>query len=243
MLRESAQNREPQAVPEEDLPEAATGEEQKTTETPEPSETAVVEQAGVEAADAVLRLEKELEDARDLADEYLRQLQRLQAEFDNYRRRMLKEQSRWSENAVSSFAGRILPVVDNLERALAAADPDSESTLKQGVEMILRMLLDALKAEGIETIESVGTPFDPAVHEAVLQEESTDHFDGQVMEELQKGYKSRSKILRPSLVKVARSPNKEGRDGDESTATTQGDRRENEHPEEEGEYHEQSSGN
>ena len=150
------------------------------------------------------RLRQELEAARREAGERLEQLQRLQADFTNYRRRMIQEQARWRQQAVGDFVRELLPVVDNLERALAAGrDGDP---LKEGVALVHRQLLDTLRQAGVEPIDAAGQTFDPRLHEAMAREE-TDRFpDGQVIEVFQRGYLYQGRTLRPALVKVAVAP-------------------------------------
>jgi molecular chaperone GrpE len=152
----------------------------------------------------IAELEAELERRGRLCDEYLASLQRLKADFDNYRRRMMQEQARWQELAVGEFVAGLLPVVDNLERALSASG-DAEA-IRQGVELTLRQFRDVLRQAGVEPMEAAGRPFDPAFHEAMAQVETDEHPDGHVIDELRKGYLFRKQVLRPALVRVARSP-------------------------------------
>ncbi len=137
----------------------------------------------------------------DRAEEYLGALQRLKADFDNYRRRVNQDQGRWGEMAVAGFVVQVLPVVDNLERALGAAG-DSAS-VRQGVELTLRQLREVLSGVGVQPMESVGTPFDPARHEAVARGPASGMAPGTVAEEYRKGYLLRDEVLRPALVRVA----------------------------------------
>lgn len=135
------------------------------------------------------------------AAERLEQLQRLQADFTNYRRRMMQEQARWREQAIGDFVRTLLPVVDNLERALQAGrDGDP---LKEGVAMVHRQFLDVLRQVGVEPMEAEGKPFDPRLHEAVAREETDRVPDGHVIEVYQRGYLYQGRTLRPALTKVA----------------------------------------
>jgi molecular chaperone GrpE len=141
---------------------------------------------------------------RQRAAEYLDALQRLKADFDNYRRRMLSEQGRWQENAVGAFLATLLPVVDNLERAVAAAG-DAEA-VRQGVELTLRQLREVLAKAGLEPMEAVGQTFDPTRHEAMAQVESAAHREGEITAEFRRGYLFKGQVLRPALVQVAKAP-------------------------------------
>ncbi|OLN30484.1 nucleotide exchange factor GrpE [Desulfosporosinus metallidurans] len=151
-----------------------------------------------------LTLEAELAQAKAKAEEHYDHLLRLQAEFDNYRKRTLKEKTEIIKYASERLVGELLPVLDNFERAASAAqiNPDFTS-FSQGVEMILRQLQTALSKEGLKAMDAVGQPFDPNLHDAVLRVDSEEHPENTVVEELQKGYFLKEKVLRPSMVKVS----------------------------------------
>lgn len=152
----------------------------------------------------IMTLEAELAQAKAKAEENYDRLQRLQAEFDNYRKRTLKEKTEITKYASERLVGELLPVLDNFERATSAAQTNSDfSSLSQGVEMILRQLQTALGKEGLKAMDAVGQPFDPNLHDAVLRVESDEHPENTVVEELQKGYYLKDKVLRPSMVKVS----------------------------------------
>ncbi len=155
-------------------------------------------------AEKILTLEAELAQAKAKAEEHYDHLQRLQAEFDNYRKRTLKEKTEIIKYASERLVGELLPVLDNFERAASAAqiNPDFTS-FSQGVEMILRQLQTALSKEGLKAMDAVGQPFDPNLHDAVLRVDSEEHPENTVVEELQKGYFLKEKVLRPSMVKVS----------------------------------------
>jgi molecular chaperone GrpE len=150
-------------------------------------------------------LEDELEQARRRAAEYLDHLQRLQAEFANYRKRVLKEQTRAVEMAAAPLVHRMLEVLDDFELALASAgqQPDLER-FRKGVELVYAKLVDSLKGEGLERIEAEGKPFDPNEHEALMQ---TGEGDGElhVAEVFRQGYRLRGLVIRPAGVRVERS--------------------------------------
>lgn len=151
-----------------------------------------------------MTLEAELVQAKAKADEHYNHLMRLQAEFDNYRKRTQKEKTEIIKYASERLVAELLPVLDNFERAASSAqlNPDF-SAFSQGVDMIFRQLQTALNKEGLKAIEAMGQPFDPNLHDAVLRVESDEHPENTVVEELQKGYYLKEKVLRPSMVKVS----------------------------------------
>jgi molecular chaperone GrpE len=152
-----------------------------------------------EAVDASDELRRERDALQD-------RLLRTAAEFDNYRKRVERERRDVAAFAAADVMLDLLPIVDNLERALQAtpgADPDS---LHRGVELIHRQMLDLLSKRGVRRIEALGADFDPNLHEAVVHEPSDAHREGEVMEELRGGYTLADRLLRPSMVKVARRP-------------------------------------
>jgi molecular chaperone GrpE len=146
----------------------------------------------------------ELEEAKRQAAEYLDHLQRLKAEFENYRKRVLKEQTRAIELASEDLVLKLLAVLDDFELALVAAEqkPDFEKFL-QGVEMVYAKLVDTLRSEGLEKIEAKGKPFDPELHEALFQA-GDDEGEPYVAEVLRNGYTLKGKVARPAGVKVDR---------------------------------------
>ena len=151
-----------------------------------------------------LTLKAELAKAKALAEEHYSQLQRLQADFDNYRKRTQKEKTELIKYASERLVGELLPVLDNFDRAVSAAKVNLDFTsFSQGVEMILRQMQTALSTEGLKVMEAVGQPFDPNLHEAVLRVESEEYPENTVVEEVQKGYYLKEKLLRPCMVKVS----------------------------------------
>ena len=145
---------------------------------------------------------------------------RLRADFDNYRKRTERERAEIERYALADALRELLPVVDNLERALGAQGGQGDSNdLRRGVEMIVRQLQEVLKRYGLSPIPAVGERFDPAVHEAVFQEESDLVAAPTVAAELQRGYRLNDRLLRPSLVKVAVP--RETTDDDSSSASSQ----------------------
>ena len=139
----------------------------------------------------------------ELNDKYLR----LAAEFDNFRRRTLKERQDLLNYATENLIKELLPTVDNLERALSHAGEQKEASdsenLSEGVELTYRSLLQALEKSGVRAVETEGCPFDPKVHEALRQSPSEDHEPGTILEVYQKGYLLKDRLLRPALVSVA----------------------------------------
>jgi molecular chaperone GrpE len=135
-------------------------------------------------------------------DEYLDALQRLKAEFDNYRKRAARDQERLAAQAHERLVKELLPVLDDLERALAAAEEHEEAQLEEGVRLVHRALVDALQKEGLAEIETDGQ-FDPHVHEALLSQPDDEREAGAILDVLQKGYRIGDKVVRPARVIVA----------------------------------------
>lgn len=141
-------------------------------------------------------LEKEL---AELNDRFIR----VQADYDNFRRRTKQEKEATAKYRAQSLIEQLIPAIDNFDRALGMkAESEESKSLLQGMEMVYRQLTEALKSEGLEVIESVGQNFDPHYHQAVMQIESDEYEPNQVVEELQKGYKLKDRVIRPSMVKV-----------------------------------------
>ncbi|WP_425057577.1 Protein GrpE [Sporomusa carbonis] len=136
-----------------------------------------------------------------LLDEMTDRYKRLQADFDNFRRRTRQEKEELSAVVAERIISELLPVVDNFERALGSAATDVNN-LSTGVQMIFRQLNSVLSKLGVEPINAVGTNFDPAQHEAVMRVEDVSQPDGMIIEELQKGYRINGRVIRPSMVKV-----------------------------------------
>jgi len=143
-----------------------------------------------------------LTEAERQRDEYLDALQRLKAEFDNYRKRVVRDQQELAARAAERLVSALLPVVDDLERALEAAAKHEEATLEEGVRLVHRALADALAREGLAEIETDG-PFDPHTQEALLSQPSEAE-EGTVIEVLQRGYKLGDRVLRPARVVISK---------------------------------------
>src|SRR6267378_3583840 len=140
-------------------------------------------------------------------DALLDRLARLQAEFDNARKRAVREQQQFREFAAADVIKNFLPILDSFERALkAGGDSNSNSNdFRNGIELIYRQFQDALQKIGVQPIVSVGPPFDNRVHEAVEMVDTTEIPDHHVLDELQRGYKYKDRLLRPAMVRVARN--------------------------------------
>lgn len=152
-------------------------------------------------------LQEDPEQVRAERDEYRDRWLRSVAEFDNYRKRVERERRELVEFAAADLIRELLPLVDDLERALAAEVPadasDAVKGYRAGVELIHKQILELLKKRGVTPIEALGADFDPHLHQAVMREASAEHRDGEVIAELRRGYKLGDRLLRPSMVKVA----------------------------------------
>lgn len=167
-------------------------------ETAETTEETVVQEAPVEdeSTDTIAELEAKLDQSEE---KYLR----LYAEFENYKKRTRQELDTERTYRAQSVLRDILPAIDNIERALAQqGESDEFKSLHKGVEMVYDSLLHSLKENGLEVIEALDQPFDPNLHQAVMQDSDSSKDSGIVLEELQKGYKLKERVLRPSMVKV-----------------------------------------
>lgn len=150
--------------------------------------------------------DSELQKLKAERDSLLDRLARMQAEFENARRRTIKEQQEFRDYAAADVIKSLLPVLDSFERALHAK-PDA-AEFRNGVDLIYKQLQTALGKLSVQAIAAKGEPFDPHYHEAIEMVETTDAPDHQVIEELQRGYKFKDRLLRPAMVKVARNPGK-----------------------------------
>jgi len=165
---------------------------EETTETSEP-----VEEASENDGDSkVAELEKKLQEAEA---KYVR----LYADFDNYRRRVKLDAEAAQKYRAQSLVTNLLPALDNFDRAInSTTETDETKPLLQGMNMVLTSILSALKEEGVEVIESVGQEFDPHVHQAIMQDNNEEYGSNIIVEEFQKGYKLKDRVIRPSMVKV-----------------------------------------
>ncbi|WP_424162798.1 nucleotide exchange factor GrpE [Bacillus amyloliquefaciens] len=148
-------------------------------------------------------LQHQIDELQGLLDEKENKLLRVQADFENYKRRSRLEMEAAQKYRSQNVVTEILPALDNFERALQVeAESEQTKSLLQGMEMVRRQLMDALEKEGVEAIEAVGQEFDPNLHQAVMQVEDENFGSNIVIEELQKGYKLKDRVIRPSMVKV-----------------------------------------
>jgi len=145
-----------------------------------------------------------LEEMRREKDALHERLLRTAAEFDNYRKRVDRERREFMDQTTADVVAGLLPIVDNFERAMQAPDTPESDALRKGVEMIHRQMLELLRKHGVEPIQALGADFDPNFHQAVFHEASDAHREGEVMEELQRGYMLRDRLVRPAMVKVAK---------------------------------------
>lgn len=196
--------------------EAPSPVESGATPEPEDAGTAAVEAA--DSGEAASSMEAELErlgaeaaGMRDLA-------QRTRAEFENYRKRMERERADLLRQAGFEVVKEVLPVLDNLERAILASESSPEEQFRAGVEIIHRQFKEILTRMGLTEVESEGKPFDPHLHEAVSRVETSDHPEGTVVEVFQKGYSFKDRLVRPAMVAVAQSPAGGGPKGDDLSA-------------------------
>ncbi|MFH1126842.1 MAG: nucleotide exchange factor GrpE [archaeon] len=151
-------------------------------------------------------LKKELEKKEQAINDYINQIKRTQADFENYRKRIEKEQDQSSQREVEKLAGNMLCIIDNLERALDASKKNHDlEALTKGIDMTHKNLIDILTKVGLKPIECIGNEFDPHMHEAIMTIESKDHKDNTVYEELEKGYVLKNKVIRPAKVKVVKN--------------------------------------
>ncbi|MCD8501261.1 MAG: nucleotide exchange factor GrpE [Bacillaceae bacterium] len=163
----------------------------------------VMEQEIIEEEPLLSEEEQKIANLEQQVNELNNRLLRVQADYDNFRRRSREEKEAASKYRAQSLIEDLLPVLDNFDRALNVnVESEETKSLLQGVEMVYRQLNDALKNEGLTLIESVGQSFDPYYHQAVMQVESDEHESNQVVEELQKGYQLKDRVIRPAMVKV-----------------------------------------
>ncbi|HEA0023255.1 TPA: nucleotide exchange factor GrpE [Staphylococcus aureus] len=147
--------------------------------------------------------DQKINELQQLADENEEKYLRLYAEFENYKRRIQKENEINKTYQAQGVLTDILPAIDNIERALQIeGDDETFKSLQKGVQMVHESLINALKDNGLEVIKTEGEAFDPNIHQAVVQDDNPDFESGEITQELQKGYKLKDRVLRPSMVKV-----------------------------------------
>ncbi|HCY6980196.1 TPA: nucleotide exchange factor GrpE [Staphylococcus aureus] len=147
--------------------------------------------------------DQKINELQQLADENEEKYLRLYAEFENYKRRIQKENEINKTYQAQRVLTDILPAIDNIERALQIeGDDETFKSLQKGVQMVHESLINVLKDNGLEVIKTEGEAFDPNIHQAVVQDDNPDFESGEITQELQKGYKLKDRVLRPSMVKV-----------------------------------------
>jgi molecular chaperone GrpE len=156
-----------------------------------------------QAAADQLPVDPELQAARDEAQANFGRYQRLAADFENYKRRTRQELGDRTQYANEELLRKLLPILDNLRRALDHAPEGADRNWFDGLRMVVRQFDDTLQAQGVSPIPAVGEKFDPSKHEAIAREETDEHEEGTIVEEMQPGYRLHERVLRPTLVKVA----------------------------------------
>ncbi|UPK42351.1 nucleotide exchange factor GrpE [Paenibacillus pabuli] len=178
-------------------------EEQATTA----AEQEPVNEAGAAEAQAEEMADQEQDEIARLkaeAEENQQRFVRAQADFDNFRRRTQKEKEELAKYASMKLVTELVPVIDNFERAMATVPEGTEvESFSKGIQMIFRQLETVLNNEGLTAMDSVGQPFNPEFHQAIMSVESDEYEEGIVVEEVQKGYMLKDKVLRPAMVKVS----------------------------------------
>jgi molecular chaperone GrpE len=172
------------------MPDDAMNEEDSTGAATEPREDAQ---------------ESPLDTLRKEKDALQDRLLRVAAEFDNYRKRVDRERRDQADFATAEAIADLLPIIDDLERALKAPGGGDSDGFRKGVELIHQQMLELLRKRGVKPVDAVGTDFDPRYHQAVADESSADHREGEVMEEFARGYMLGDRLLRPAMVKVAKA--------------------------------------
>ena len=155
------------------------------------------------ASQVIPGVDPELQAARDEVQANFARYQRLAADFENYKRRTRQELADRTQYANEELLRKLLPILDNLRRALDHAPEGIDRNWFDGLRMVVRQFEDNLQAQGVSPIPAVGEKFDPSQHEAIAREETDEHEEGTIVEEMQPGYRLHERVLRPTLVKVA----------------------------------------
>jgi Molecular chaperone GrpE (heat shock protein) len=188
---EKAENEKEEMPDQEELRQEGSQEEKG-----EEQSSSNAEEELVKANEKIAELEAKLEEMEN-------RMLRAQADFENFRRRSRLDMEAQQKYRAQSLISDLLPAIDNFERALKIeAEDEKTKSVLQGMEMVYRQILQALENEGVEVIEAVGKPFDPHLHQAVMQVKDENFESNVVVEELQKGYKLKDRVIRPSMVKV-----------------------------------------
>lgn len=176
--------------------------EEVVEEEPQIIDAEELEAKTMQDPEVVNELEEELERIKEEKAEVYDRMLRIQAEFENFKRRSEKEKLTERKYKSQDLANELLPALDNFERALQAEETEDAASILKGVEMVYKQIKEAFKSQKIEEIETVGKPFDPNVHHAVMQEETEGVDSNIVVEELQKGYILNDRVIRAAMVKV-----------------------------------------
>lgn len=189
--------------------EKMTNKQSKEEAAPEMTalEKRLAEKVAQEAEDGAEEnvVSKTLPEAQETIAELNERIVRLTADFDNFRKRAQRDKDEARQFANQSLLEKLLPVLDNFEMALTAVK-DADPSVRDGVQMILDQLLSVLKESGVEPVDALRQPFDPNLHEALSQEETTDAEEGTVVQQVQCGYKLNDRLVRPARVVVAKAP-------------------------------------
>jgi molecular chaperone GrpE len=186
-----------------------TNDSETASETPNPVDAGGKPEAQESAAPLTAEQIQELRQQAGKAEENWQKLLRTTADFDNYKKRITREKQESVRYANENLLTKLIPLLDNFEMAIAAAQGNSAEavqSLQAGVAMILQQLKSTLIESGLEEIDAAGGTFDPNWHEAVAQRETSEVPEGQVVQQLRKGYKLRDRLLRPATVVVAKTP-------------------------------------
>lgn len=177
--------------------------EDETAESVEVLDKDETEEANDSEAE-ISQLQSKLNALQAEKDELFQQLLRVQAEYDNFKKRTIKEREAARKYQSQDLIQELLPVLDNFERALQVEKTEATASIIDGISMVYNQLKDALASQGAEEIPAVGEEFDPNIHHAVMQVEDNDQPSNTVVEELQKGYKLKDRVIRPAMVKVTK---------------------------------------
>ncbi|SVD89233.1 uncharacterized protein METZ01_LOCUS442087 [marine metagenome] len=171
-------------------------------------------------------MEKDLQKTKDELAEEKDKFVRLQAETDNFRKRLSREKEEFSQYANERLFKELIPIFDNFERALEDTSNDTKS-LKEGLEMILKQFSSFLEKEKVEQIKAIGEKFDPTVHEVLTSEESSEHEENTIISQFVKGYTINSRVLRPSQVVISKKPSPEPKEDSKHESEEDSDKEEN----------------
>lgn len=197
MSEENKQNAEAaKEINEQEIDETTVSAASEDSEQPDMADTADTSRE----EELLAQIEQLKAEKEELHNKYLR----AQADLQNFRVRVNREKEQLLQYSSQRAIEALLPVVDNFERAIEASqDAQDPGALKEGIEMVFRQLQQVLEQEGVSAVPGVGEPFDPNMHQAVMQEASSEHESGIIIEEFQKGYKLKDRVIRPSMVKVS----------------------------------------